>query len=183
MADIVFPIVTGNARIVSQQISASTNPVFWITESGTGVINSEAEESIGSAFYIAVSDTAAISGEAAGSSNPVFHIIETGSESVSGEAAATWQRWIELAGFAQITASIVYANRYTKDTMLILTLQPGESVIIDSGKYTVTKGSVNAIGAHTGEWIDTLNYETANIDIRPNASTISAEIEYSPRYL
>ena len=159
MAEIIFPTTTGTAQITATA-AASTNDVFFVSVAETASITAEAEARFASAFYIAESETAAI----------------------IGQAATRLQRWITMSGTAQITASVIYANRYTKDTVLSLTLQPGESVVIDSEKYTVTKGTANAIGAHTGEWIE-LNQETDAIDIRANTSMVSAEIEYSPRYL
>lgn len=182
MADIIFPVTTGNA-LITAVATASTNPVNFIIESATATITAQAGATTDPVFHIAESETAAIIGQAAGNSDPTFYIDGFGTASISGQAAALHQRWIELQGTAQIIASVVYANRYTKSTELILTLQPGESVVIDSEKYTVTKDGESVIGAHTGEWIDALNAETPNIDVKANASTVSAEIVYTPRYL
>ena len=159
MAEIIFPTVTANAQVTATA-SASVDPVY----------------------FIAGWETAAISAEAAATTLPAYYIAGWETAAISGDAAASWRRWLELDGTAQITASPVYANRQTKGTVLSLTLQPGESVVIDTERYTVTKGTANAIGAHTGDWIE-LNAETEAIDVRANASTVSAEIEYSPRYL
>lgn len=162
MADteIIFPVTAGTATVTSQA-TAQTDPVLYLSESGTATITATAEAS----------------------SDPVFYIGMSGTAAISGEAAALWQRWITLTGTAQINANVIYANRTIKSTTLSLTLQPGESVVIDSAQYIVTKGGDNAIGAHSGEWIDALDTEIAYIDVIPNTSTVSAQIEITPRYL
>ena len=181
-AEIIFPITAGMAAIAGEA-TASTDSILYISESGTVSISAEATASTDSILYISESGTVAISAEAEASSDPVFYIGMSGTAAISGEASALWQRWITLEGNAQINANVIYANRSIKSTTLSLTLQPGESVVIDSAQYIVTKGGDNAIGAHSGEWIDALDTEIAYIDVIPNTSTVNAQIKITPRYL
>ena len=152
------------------------------TVTANALVTAEAAASIDRVYFIAGAEKAAVSAEAAADAYPAYYIATAETASISGQATASWQRWLELSETAQIIAAPVYANRHTKSTVLSLTLQPGESVILDTERYTVTKGDTNAISAHTGDWI-IFDGETEAIDIRANASTVSAEIEYSARYL
>ena len=207
MADIIFPVETGNVTFTSTTANASTvpvrwlslsgnvtfttttanastDPVHWISESGSvSITSTTASASTDPAFHIAETGTVTITGEAAGEAPQAIYIGGSGTVTITGEAAADWQRWLYCTGNALVTSGVVYANRFIRAAELSLELLPGESVIIDSETYNVWKDGISIIGSHSGAWFDDLTAETPNIDVNVNTSTIQCEIEFTPRYL
>lgn len=66
-----------------------------------------------------------------------------------------------------------------------VTLEPGETLIIDAATYNVWIDQVNAIYTHSGDWIDEIVRNTRSLVITAasGASNISAKIMYTERFL
>ena len=72
----------------------------------------------------------------------------------------------------------------TKTLTVTLNLRPGDSVIIDSGQYYVYyQNGVDITDNASGDWPDSLDRNTQQIEVSCNQSSASAEIAYTERYL
>ena len=90
---------------------------------------------------------------------------------------------VEMYELVDAAASLLAFD--TRVCIINTTLRPGQRLIIDAATYNVLLDSENAIHLHSGEWIDELSRETTEINItaRSGATSLSANILYTERYL
>lgn len=68
---------------------------------------------------------------------------------------------------------------------LEVSLAPGETIVIDSENFTVTKEGEDITYTHSGDWIDAIDRDTDAVALRieSGTSTLTTSIDYAERYL
>lgn len=78
-----------------------------------------------------------------------------------------------------VNASSTILDHYL--SKLNVTLQPGESIVIDYDRFTVYKGEENMLDEFSGHWFE-LSRKTASVDLSATGE-ISGKMYYKERYL
>ena len=111
-------------------------------------------------------------------------------ESVSNSAHLGLNLYLETEGYELISesASLVAIDEkscYIGTAEKPFTLKPGERLVIDAGTYNLLLNGNNIIEYHSGEWLDSMNRNTLNIDITASSglANLSATILYTELFL
>lgn len=169
------------AEIVSDMIA-----VIWMQTSYTETVDTEVEPSaevyLTSLYTEQVNENTYLSQD--------IYLNTQYDESVSNSAHLGLNLYLETEGYELISesASLVAIDEkfcYIGTAEKPFTLKPGERLVIDAGTYNLLKNGANIIEYHSGEWLDSMNRNTLNIDITASSgvANLSATILYTELYL
>ena len=111
-------------------------------------------------------------------------------EDIEADTSLGVNLYLETAGYELISesASVVAIEEticYIGTPNNPFTLKPGERLVIDAGTYNLLLNGENIIEYHSGEWLDSMNRNTLNIDISASSglSNLTATILYTELFL
>lgn len=168
-------------EIVSDMIA-----VIWMQTSYTETVDTEVEPS--AEVYLTTINTEQVNNNTYLSQD--IYLNTQYEESVSNSAHLGLNLYLETEGYELISesASLVAIDEkfcYIGTAGKPFTLKPGERLVIDAGTYNLLLNGANIIEYHSGEWLDSMNRNTLNIDITASSglSNLSATILYTELYL
>ena len=168
-------------EIVSDMIA-----VIWVQPKGTEIVDTEVSPS--AEVFLTMEFSEQIDADTHLSQDafldPVFE------ENVEADTHLGVDLYLENVGYELISesASLVAIEEqicYIGTPDNPFTLKPGERLVIDAGTYNLLLDGENIIEYHSGEWLDSMNRNTLNIDISASSglANLTATILYTELFL